>query len=191
MKHVKITLFTLLMVCTTSMIAQEKNEKEQPKHEIGVDVLDLIGLKKFEFSYDYLLNESESFGADISFFPDNDDFIDNEGFQDNFSMSVNYKHYFSKKYAQGFYVEALARYSNGKAFLKDPNTSKFLPENFKRYNAMDAGFGVGYKFVSKKNFFIDANINISRNLHNSLESNNNYNFPKAISNLGITIGKRF
>lgn len=188
----KITLITIFFIGNLSTFAQEtETKKKQAKHEIGIDVLDVIGLKKLEFSYDYLLNESETIGADISYFPDNDSFIDNEGFQDSFSMSLNYKHYFSKKYTQGFYAEVIASYNRGKAFLKDPTTSNFLTGDFKRYNAIGAGFGIGYKYVSKRNFFIDANININRNINNSLNSNENYNFPKAISNLGITIGKRF
>ena len=188
----RITLLTLCLIASVSTFAQKTEvEEKEPKHEVGIDVLDLIGLKKFEFSYDYLLNDSESIGTQISFFPENEDFIDNEGFQENFTMSVNYKHYFSKKYAQGFYLEGLAKYSNGKAYLEDSTTFDFLINDSKSYNGIDAGFGIGYKFVSKRNFFIDANIDISRNLHNSLNSNDNYNIPKAISNLGITIGKRF
>ena len=188
----KITLVAIFLIAGVSTFAQKtETEEKESKHEIGIDVLDLIGLKKFEFTYDYLLNESESIGVDISFFPDNDSFIDNEGFQDNFSISLNYKHYFSKKYAQGFYVEGFASYSRGKAFLQDPTTLSFLTEDFKRYNAIGAGFGIGYKYVSRRNFFIDANLNISRNIHNSLNSNDDYDLPKAISNLGITIGKRF
>ena len=191
----KITLCTIFLIGSLSTFAQKTEEKktteEHPKHEIGMDILSLIGLKKYEFNYDYLLNESESIGTEISFSSDNEDFIDNQGFQENFTMSLNYKHYFSKKYAKGFYLEALAKYSHGKAFLEDLTTSDFLLNDYKKYNALDVGFGIGYKFVSKKNFFIDANIDITRNLTNSLSTNDDYNIPKAISNIGITIGKRF
>lgn len=185
----KITFTLILLIASSAIFAQETKE-DQPKHEIGIDVLELIWLKRFEFSYDYLLNDSESIGAEISFFPENEDFIENEGFQHNFSFTVNYKHYFSKKYAKGFYIETFAKYNNGKAYLQDQTTLNFLLNDNKKYNSFEAGFGIGYKFVSKRGFFIDANIDISRNIHNTLNSDN-YNIPKAISNIGITIGKRF
>ncbi len=186
----KITITLILLIASSAIFAQETKE-DQPKHEVGIDVLELIWLKRFEFSYDYLLNDSESIGAEISFFPKNEDYIENEGFQDNFSFAANYKHYFSKKYAKGFYIETFAKYNNGKVFMQDPITSNYFLNNSKKYNSVEAGFGIGYKYVSKRNFFIDTSINISRTIHNSLNSNNDYNVPKAISNIGITIGKRF
>jgi len=193
MKKCKITIIALVTLFTTTLFAQETEEKtngEQPKHEVSLDVLDLIALKKFEISYNYLLNESESIGAQISFFPDNEDFWGSEGYQENFSLGFNYRHYFSKKYAQGFYVEGFTKYSSGKSYLQTNND--YEASDFKKYHALDIGFGLGYKYVSKRNFYIDANINIRRSILSSIPTEKtDYYLPNATSNIGLTIGKQF
>lgn len=194
MKQIKVILIALVTLFTTSLFAQKTEEnqekKDQPKHEIGIDALELIVFKKFELSYNYLLNNSESIGAQISIFPDNSDFWDFEGYQENFSIGLNYRHYFSKKYAQGFYIEVLAKYSNGKSFGQTNYNYDY--SDYKRYNTFDVGFGVGYKFVSRRSFYIDANININRSLFSSIPTENNtYYLPSVKPTFNLTLGKRF
>ncbi|AOW21394.1 hypothetical protein [Urechidicola croceus] len=194
MKQIKITLIAFISLTTMTLNAQNSNEKpeeKQPKHEVGFDIAELIAYKKIEFSYNYLLNESESIGTNIFFFPDNDDFYDFEGYQENFSVDINYKHYFSKKYAQGFYIEALAKYNYGKGFKQDQNSFNYNPDDFKRYHELEVGFGIGYKYVSRRNFFIEGNFKVSRTIINSIDSNSEYSIPNVKPHFGISIGKRF
>jgi len=194
MKQTKVILIALVTLFSTSLFAQKTEENSEtkpfPKHEIGIDAVELIAYKKFEVSYNYLLNGSESIGAKISIFPDNSEFWDFNGYQENFSFGLNYRHYFSKKYAQGFYIEGLAKYSNGKSFGQTNYNYNY--SDYKKYDALEVGFGIGYKFVSKRNFFIDANINISRILSSSIPTENStYYLPSATSNFSLTLGKRF
>ncbi len=196
MKQIKLTIIALVTLFTTSLFAQQTKENpektNEPKHEIGIDFLDIIAYKKLEISYNYLLNDSESLGARVSIFPDNSEFWDLEGYQENYSVGFNYRHYFSKKYAQGFYAETLIKFSNGKSFGILDNYYSYNYNDYKKYNAFEAGFGIGYKYASKRNFFIDVSLSISRTLWSSIPTEkSNFYLPSIKPNFGFTLGKRF
>jgi len=195
MKQAKVILIALVTLFTTSLFAQktEKNQekKDQPKHEIGIDFLDLSKYRKIELSYNYLYNKSNSFGTTLYFFENNPNFWKEKGYQEILGVSFNYRHYFSKKYAQGFYVEAFAKYEFGHRYnISRPDLPIFRND----YHVINAGLGVGYKHVTKSNIYFDLNIRLDQTIvdfrNNGIES---YllSYPNGGFNYGFTIGKRF
>ncbi|OEK09793.1 hypothetical protein A8C32_09785 [Flavivirga aquatica] len=187
MKQTAIKFVMLSFLISSSIYAQETKDTSAKKHELSFDLLELITRNKFELSYRYLLNKSNSIGSNISFSPDKKSLWKAQKFQENFTLDINYQHYFSKKYAQGFYLQAFTEYSSGKSFIEN----NYNPDNFKKYNALGLGAGMGYKHVFKKGFFIDADIKFTGNLVNSLENNSAYYFPEAKAFIGFSVGKRF
>lgn len=192
MKQIKQTIFTFLMIITSSLFAQNNLEnKDQPKHEIGIDFLDLSKYRKIELSYNYLYNISNSVGTTLYFFENNPNFWEEKGYQEILGVGFNYRHYFSKKYAQGFYAEVFTKYEFGHRY----NISRLdLPIFRNDYHVINAGLGIGYKHVTKNNIYFDLNVGFSQTIinfkNNGVESNL-LNYPNNGFDYSFAIGKRF
>ena len=179
MKKQKITLVTILFIGLFSVFAQEPaNIEKIPKFEVSFDALQFTNpnLASISFSFDYLLNESESIGLTTTYR------------LNDYSLGANYKHFFSKKYAQGFYTEIGLTYNTGKyypSYNYNPNIS------LKKYNALNFDFKLGYKLVSKKNFFFDTFVGKSQTVLGTNVRPYRYKYRKLPLDFGIKIGKRF
>ena len=141
---------------------------------------------KFEGSYDYILNDISSIGTTISVSPNT--FLYNQYKSETFSIKFNYKMYFSKKRAQGFYVEFYSEYANGKNFQSINTYSPRLVGL--PYNDLNIGFNIGYKYVNKKNYFINASIGFGQRI-TSFNTKSIFNSNGLKPNFTLSIGKRF
>ena len=189
MKQITNGMIVFFVVISTSLNAQEsKNEieKGKPKHEIGLDFLELIQYNKIELSYRYILNENNSFGATAHLYPSSSSYWKNEDYQEYFGVDFNYQYYFSSNYAQGFYVEGFVKYSFGTTFLTLSNPLQHFSEDYQR---LSLGFGIGYKYVFKNEIYIDTKIRIYEPVFTNGDSRNLV--PNGNFDFSVTLGKRF
>ncbi|MCF6180522.1 hypothetical protein [Lutibacter sp.] len=189
MKIIKITFWVVCVLFVSNINAQEvkKIEKEkEPKHEISLELFELVTINKLEISYSYLLNNSNSIGLTLAHTNKGESIFGVDNFHDNFSVNMNYKHFFSEKHTQGFYIEFFGRYSNGDAFVYNNHVYQYSVEQ----NSLYLGAGVGYKFVTKCNFFINVNVGLAKKVY-SFNKNIPYSKPNIFVQTGISIGKRF
>ena len=179
-RSILITLFLAILVIYS---AKSQEDVKTKKHEISIDMYNLLNpikLSGISFSFDYLLNDSESIGLTPTYSLDEN------------SLGVNYKHFFSKKYAQGFYTEVGATYKMGSFYTG----SHYHHHNYYscdnqliNYKALNLDLKIGYKLVSKKNYFIDVFAGITKTMFGT--NPQNYKYPFTPYRFGFKIGKRF
>ncbi len=190
MKQIKLSIIALVTLFTTSLFAQqtEDNPKKtnEPKHEIGIDFLELIQNNKVDMSYNYIFNRSNSIGATMQVTPNYTDRWKNLNYAESVGVDLNYRHYFSKKYAQGFYIESFIKYSFGQTHQSIINSPFSLQKD---YHQVAIGIGIGYKYVSEKNYFIDVNARFSKTIYKKGDSK--FLVPNDNLPFSITLGKRF
>ncbi len=184
----KKILFILVLLLTFSSYAQiEINEPVEKKNEVYLNAFNLITFKWFDVSYEYLLNEESSIGVSALVSLDDDSF----GYDSyrKFSITPYYRHFFSSKYAQGFFMEAFTMINGG--------TNEYYWQGYeniddgyewgyeeKDYTDMAFGISVGGKFVSKRGFVGEVHAGVGRNLFND-------NSPEVIGRGSISFGYRF
>jgi hypothetical protein len=174
MKKLVLPLFLLFFVFVNS---QEKISR----NEIKLNALySVAGIP--EISYEYILNDESSLGASILFSIDNDNDI-------LFAFTPNYRYYFGKKRAAGFFAETFGMLNITREYiyiLYVPYPDAPAPQtNLNETNTDFAlGFAIGGKFITKKEFLLEIYIGVGRNLFNS---SNDGGVPR----IGITLGKRF
>ena len=176
MRKSRSILVVIFLIGMTAANAQE--EEKKPRFEVSFDALQF--LKPYDsavsFSFDYLLNESES----ISFTPTRK--------FDEYSFAADYKHFFSKKYAQGFYTGIGLDYNFGKRLVHSNYGYHYY--YVEDYNALNLDLTLGYKLVSKKDFFIDVYASLSKTVVGQNMHRHNYYHASPID-FGFKIGKRF
>jgi len=155
---------------------------EVRKNELKVNMTNLIGFKWADFAYERVINEESTFGASVLFALDNDD---DSGLDEirKFSLTPYYRHFFSKKYAQGFFVEGFGMIHSGEDefFVDDINGGRFTEQN---YIDFAIGVSAGAKFVTKRGFVAEIYLGIGRDLLGKSEI-------EVVSRGGIALGYRF
>ena len=114
----KITLITLLLITSVTTFAQQFDEQENlNQHELKINMSNLIGFKWLDVGYERILNEEASVGVSTLFSLDSG----SEGLDEyrTFSITPYYRHFFSKNYARGFFVEAFTMLHTGKEDVYD------------------------------------------------------------------------
>ncbi len=180
----KIIIFSLLTVlCASFVQAQEDEMDSLERNEIKINAFNLIALTFLDVSYETLLNEESSFGIGILFNVGDDNFLDEYR---TFSLTPYYRQYFSKKYAEGFFVEGFGMLNSGKEeyyIYDDFNGTDYITED--KYTDFAVGISVGGKFVTKRGFVAEIYAGIGRNLIGG------DNFPDIVGRGGISLGYRF
>ncbi len=170
---------TFIILCTISSIglyAQAKGEQMDGNNELKINMGSLL-LEFPELSYEYIINEESSVGISLAF-P-----LDKE-ISYRFIVYPNYRIYFGKKRAAGFFMEA-----NSAIFSQQIQGASYIGFGNVNKDGSKMGFGlgvaVGGKFLTKNGFIGEIYIGGGRNFINTDEIDNGY--PRA----GISIGKRF
>ena len=180
----KSILFSLFVVIFTLHIkAQEQKENElQTRNEIKLNAFNLIAFTFVDISYEALLNEESSLGVALLFNIGNEDEILDE--IRTFSITPFYRQYFSKQYAEGFFVEGFGMINSG-------NQNDYY-EDFEltirsegKYTDFALGISVGGKFVTPRGFVVEIYTGLGRNLLGSEFA------PDIVSRGGISLGYRF
>lgn len=180
----------LIIFCcySTFAIAQEESlpQDTNKKNEITLNALTLIASGWIDVSYEYLINKEASFGIDMQFGFDENNNIDTYR---NFSITPNYRVYFSNKYARGFFIEGFGMLHRYKDYYYDELSSELDNYTSKNLTEFSLGISVGGKWVTKSGFVTEIFGGIGRNILNSNEDS--YDPINIAGRIGVSIGKRF
>lgn len=169
----------LAILCSIIGYSQETEDSQDVlrKNEFKINMTNLIIFKWFDVSYERILNEESTFGVGVlvSLDPDYGDGIEEYR---TFSITPYYRHFFSKKYAQGFFVEGFGMLHSGK-------DEYFINSDFSNYEEKYTDFAVGIsagaKFVTKRGFVAEIYLGIGRDLLGSSDI-------EVVGRGGIAIG---
>jgi hypothetical protein len=179
----KKLIMALAILCSTIGYSQETEDSQDilRKNEFKINMTNLIIFKWVDVSYERILNEESTFGVGTLFSLDqdyNDDVLDEYR---TFSITLYYRHFFSKKYAQGFFVEGFGMLHSGK-------DGYFIYSDFTNYEDKYTDFAVGIsagaKFVTKRGFVAEIYLGIGRDLLGNSDI-------EVVGRGGIAIGYRF
>ena len=107
----------------------------------------------------------------------------------NFSITPNYRVYFSNKYARGFFIEGFGMLHRYKDYYYDEvwsGTNNYTSKNITEFSL---GISVGGKWVTKSGFVTEIFGGIGRNILNSNEDS--YDPINIAGRIGVSVGKRF
>ena len=184
----KILFLLLLLVSCFSFSQEEENTKH---HEVKINLFNAIIFKSADFTYEYLIDSESSVGVSIFFnlHEAHDTSLENGlVYNEEFALTPYYRHYFSSKYAWGFFMEAFGMYNVQKDFDgyydNDTDQTVFVDGTS---NNMALGISLGGKFVSRKGFVFEFFGGFGRNL---FQSNDDVG-TELVPRLGGSLGFRF
>lgn len=191
----KIFFAVFMLFISISTFAQESEEKETEnqfkKNEVKLNVFNIIIFKSIDFSYEYLLDSESSVG--ISVLINLNDFSDDEYYgpyyNETFAITPYYRHFFSKSYAAGFFIEAFGMYNQQKIYYDyyDYDINSYISTSDEVSNNFALGISLGGKFVSEKGFLFEFFGGIGRNIAIS----NRDAAAEFVPRLGVSLGYRF
>ena len=179
----KITLLAILCIVSLSINAQENEDQNYSKnHEVKLNMSNLIGFKWLDVGYERILNEESSIGIGTLISLDHQ--IDGIDEYRTFSITPYYRHFFSSKYARGFFVEVFSMLHSGTEENYYSNSYPYDSLAEEKYTDLAAGISVGGKFVTKRGFITEIYIGIGRDLlgNSGIE---------VVGRGGVSIGYRF
>lgn len=180
----KVFLILLLLVTVSNIKAQEdKTEIVEKQNELYINMTNLIGFKWVDIGYERILNEESSIGIGTLFSLDKN--IDGLDTYRTFSITPYYRHFFSKKYARGFFIEAFTMLHSGSDEFYEYNETTFEGSyNEKTYTDFAVGISAGAKFVTKRGFMAEIYLGIGRDLLGE-------SYNEVVGRGGIAIGFQF
>ena len=179
----KYTLTALLFIISLSIFAQETEEQEiLKKNELKINMFNLIGFKWVDISYERILNEESSIGVGTLFSLDHD--IEGIDGYRTFSITPYYRHFFSSKYAQGFFIEVFTMLHSATDEFYYSNSGPYDSYVEEKYTDLAAGISVGAKFLTKRGFIAEIYAGIGRDLLGQSEI-------EVVGRGGVSIGYRF
>lgn len=167
----------------------EKSKNKELKNEVKANVaMTLFNLP--EISYERILSDNQSVGLAFGI-----SFLEESEMGIKYMFTPNYRLYFSKKRAAGFFMEA-----NASIYEERINWGYYSPYYYYDYSIdwygrserqvnVGIGFSTGYKFITESNWTGEMNVGLGRGLLNrntSIAREFEY-YPR----LGFSIGKRF
>lgn len=153
----------------------------EKQNDIMGDPVMLVGVPLLNVSYERFLNKDSGVGFNLMLELDNSNL---------FQISPYYRMYFGQEYASGFFIEGFVPIYLGKqkAYLNEDDTSQIFSEtvNVNR-TSIGIGFGLGKKWVIKKNIIFELSAGIGR-----LIGGEKYNYVSNLTGKGtLGIGYRF
>lgn len=177
MKNLFLTIvFSLTLF---SVFAQESGSNN---NELKINMSNLIGFKWLDLGYEHLLNEESAIGVGLLFNLDGSN-SDLEEYR-TFSLTPFYRHFFSNKYAQGFFVEAFTMIHSGKDEYYYSNNGPYDSYSEKKYTDLAVGVSAGGKWVSRRGFVAEIYAGIGRDMLGNSDI-------EVVGRGGVSIGYRF
>ncbi|MFD2518592.1 hypothetical protein [Salinimicrobium flavum] len=200
MKYLSFTtLLILLLIFPNKSKAQVQepevgiHSRDVAKHELSLNVLNVLIFGALDASYEYVLNDHSTIGIDVFskvFNKNEDDDVDlSEVYAKDFSVTTGFKYFYKEENsAWGFYAEGFGMLSDGvneKEVEKVDGTGGtiYLDEELE-YTDFALGFGIGGKFVAKQGFLIDVSFGLGRNLFHK-------DSPDIVILPAVNVGYRF
>ncbi len=163
--------------------SQDISNDSQPRDEFKINAFNLIAFTYMDLSYERLLHEEASFGVSVLFNIGNDNEL-LDYFRD-FSITPYYRQYFSKQYAEGFFVEGFGMLNSGEDYYYSFDDQGNETNSGETYTDFALGVSVGGKFVTKRGFIAEIYTGLGRNLLGDDTA------PEIVSRGGISLGYRF
>ncbi len=181
----KILISCLFLSCI-SVFAQQEEPVEFNKNEIKLNMLYFI-LGAVEVSYERNLNEYSSLGTSVLINTNDSEFWDL-----NYAITPYYRLFFSKKPAQGFFLEGFGMLNSYKEYeywsYYIPETGEyFYDETTNDATSFALGIAVGGKFILRDKFVAELSGGIGRNFINNSE----FNSYTIVPRFSISLGYRF
>lgn len=184
MKKVFLISFLFLSVLVAKAQETESEQVVEKQNELKINAFNLIAFEYVDITYERILNEESSVGVGILFGLDNEVYGIND-LRREFSFTPYYRQFFSKKYAQGFFVEAFGMLHSGKdEFHVENNLDPYDSYEIRDYTDFALGISVGGKFVTKRGFIAEIYLGIGRDLFNNTD-------VEVVGRGGISLGYRF
>ncbi len=179
-------IILILLFISISSFAQESIKKEK-SHELKLNAFNIILFKSIDVSYEYLINNESSVG--ISFLVNlNDDNSDGPDYNETLAITPYYRHFFSSKYAWGFFIEGFGMFNTQEVYnYYSMDTNGDYNEVNEKTTNFALGLSLGSKFVSQQGFAFEFFGGVGRNLF----TNNSDNNTELVPRLGISFGYRF
>ena len=187
MKKIGVIVIMLVSFIGFSQPTQKENNNLK-KTEIKSNMSNLIIFKWFDGSYEKIINKETSLGVGVLFSVNNSkDNAVTDAYR-TFSLTPYYRHFLSKKYAQGFFIEGFGMLHSGKdeIFVIEDTSTGFGRSENKTYTDLAFGISVGTKFVTKKGFVAEIYLGMGRDLFGSSIGDN-----VGVGRGGISVGYRF
>ena len=163
--------------------SQDIPNNTQPNDELKINAFNLITFTYMDLSYERLLNEEASLGVSVLFnIGDENEILD---YFRNFSITPYYRQYFSKQYAEGFFVEGFGMLNSGEDYYYSFDEQGNETNSGETYTDFALGISVGGKFVTKRGFIAEIYTGLGRNLLGDDTA------PEIVSRGGISLGYRF
>ena len=175
----KLVLGLLLLPILS--IAQEAESKDY-NGEIKSNLFDLVIGKSFNLGYEHFLKGNQSVQFDVTLF-DTYSYLDASELEKNglIGLQASYNIYFSKSKKQyGFVFSPYLKYRIGKQEVIDyynyDYTTNTYTELSREYDltGLEAGFGLGHKWLFNDKISLTLGSQIARNFSNSKEISDNY-----------------
>lgn len=179
----------LVQVLLISLVSfSQTNQDERPyenmsNNELKVNMTNLIAFKFVDFTYERILNEESSIGASLLFNIDQDGDLDLDEYR-KFSFTPFYRHFFSRRYAKGFFVEAFGMLHSGEEEIFFDSIGDFGEYRNEDYTDFAIGISAGGKFVTKRGFIAEVYLGIGRDLLGNSDL-------EVVGRGGISLGYRF
>lgn len=172
----KLIVAAMLLCMGTKAFAQD----DFPKHEVNLNILNVIWLASVELGYEHYISFNQSLEGEI-FINDQFSFLPKKSGEkyNATSFKVGYNYYFDSSDAVGFYINPFLKTRFGK-YTKDGEEDKNL-------NAFIIGVGVGYTWVFNSKFVVAPYANIARGFNNEV----NKEYLAVEPNAGVRLGFRF
>ncbi len=181
MKTLLTTALIISVVCLGQ--SQDISNDSQPRDEFKINAFNLIAFTYMDLSYERLLHEEASLGVSVLFNVGNDNEI--LDYFRNFSITPYYRQYFSKQYAEGFFVEGFGMLNSGEDYYYSFDDQGNETNSGETYTDFALGISVGGKFVTKRGFIAEIYTGLGRNLLGDETA------PEIVSRGGISLGYRF
>lgn len=155
----------------------DSNALSGDKTELKLNVSNFILLNSLDGTAEFLINEESSFGLSVFVNLGESNDID---ILRNWSITPFYRQFFSKRYAQGFFVEGFGMIVNREDFFFDD-----FEDMEESQTTAALGVSVGGKFLTRGGFVAEIYAGVGR----ALSSNDV--FDSFVSRGGISLGYRF
>jgi|TARA_R110002051_G_scaffold254853_1_gene313849 hypothetical protein len=163
--------------------SQDISSDSQPQDELKINAFNLIAFSYVDVSYERLLNEESSLGVGILFnIGEDNEVLD---YFRTFSITPYYRQYFSKQYAEGFFVEGFGMLNSGEDYYYTFDNQGSESSTEETYTDFALGISVGGKFVTQRGFIAEIYTGLGRNLLGGEFA------PEIVGRGGISLGYRF
>ena len=159
--------------------------QENSENRKSLNAFTLVAFGIVDITYERIISENSTWAIEVFYHPTKDDYL-NDAYYKELSLTGKYKHFFSSKYARGFYVHGFGMLSNGEyedGSYYNESINEYIYET-NDYTDFAIGFGLGGKFVSKGGFLLDLSGGIGRNLFSDKS-------PTIVGQFMVNLGYRF